>query len=191
VEVIRTDRLDLTPLNLDQLRAYMEHTEQLERDLPFPVSRSILTARVRRAIRMKLARMEAAEERDHVWLTYWLIAIRSLPFGAGLAGFKGVPDPDGEAEIGYGIDPGYQGRGYMTEAVRAMIRWAFGERACRSVVALGVDKANPASRRVLEKAGLNVFTESEGEISYRIRRGDTTPADEGRGFPGPSGYSKG
>jgi RimJ/RimL family protein N-acetyltransferase len=168
--LLRTERLELTPLSADQLKRYGDDAVALESELRMPISRAILTPRVRRAIGMKLAKMENAAEADHIWYTYWLIVVRNVPFGAGLAGFKGCPDPNGETEIGYGIDPEYQGRGYMTEAVIAMIRWALAQETCRTVVALGVDPSNVASQRVLEKAGMLRFEESKNSISYRIRR---------------------
>jgi RimJ/RimL family protein N-acetyltransferase len=121
---------------------------------------------------MKLAKMGDTEEAEHVWLTYWLIVVRKFHFGAGLVGFKGSPDQHGEVEIGYGIDPDYQGQGYMTEAVTTMMDWAFQDKACNSIVAIDVQKPNIASRRVLEKVGMTVYEESEGTLSYRIDRGN-------------------
>jgi RimJ/RimL family protein N-acetyltransferase len=60
--------------------------------------------------------------------------------------------PGGDPELGYWIGLPYWGRGYVTEAARAMIDHAFG--------ALGYERltsrarvSNPASRRVLEKCG--------------------------------------
>jgi ribosomal-protein-alanine N-acetyltransferase len=170
MNAVQTDRLELIPLNAVRLRWYLEDPARLEAELHMPLSRSILTPRVRRAIGLKLARMDAAEEAKHIWFTYWLIVVRSVPFGAGLAGFKGSPDPNGEVEIGYGIDPEYQHRGYMTEAVKAMTSWALGDEICRSVVALDVDKTNTASRRVLENAGMSKFVESKDTVYYRVRR---------------------
>lgn len=56
------------------------------------------------------------------------------------------------AEIGYTINRRYQGQGYATEAVRALIGELFSNRNVRKVAAL-VDVRNPASSRVLEKLG--------------------------------------
>jgi RimJ/RimL family protein N-acetyltransferase len=165
---ITTSRLDLLPLTPLQLQQYLEHPEFLEQGLGFPVSRAILTETVQRAIRMKLAKMEKAEATKWVWYTYWLILVRAVPFGAGLAGFKGVPDQNGEVEIGYGIDPGYEGQGYMTETVRAMIRWAFEEPSCRAVIAPNTQKWNLGSQRVLLKSGMMVCGETEDALNFRI-----------------------
>jgi [ribosomal protein S5]-alanine N-acetyltransferase len=169
---LHTERLDLFPLSPAQLELYLEQPAQLELELGFPVSRAIVTERVVRAIRMKLARMAYIEQARLAWYTYWLLAIRAAPFGAGLAGFKGFPDQNGEAEIGYGIDPGCQGQGYTTEAVRCLINWAFQEPACLSVVARDTKKWNAASLRILAKVGMQVYAETEDALWLRVERGD-------------------
>lgn len=167
---IQTQRLRLLVLTLEQLSLYLVHPDQLEGILGFPISRAILTGPVRRAIGIKLDKMAQADERAHSWYTYWLIIIAEKPYGAGLAGFKGYPDEQGEVEIGYGIDPAWQGKGYMTETVRAMIDWAFAHPFCRSVLAAGVLKSNSASSRVLEKVGMHIYEETADTLSWRIEK---------------------
>jgi ribosomal-protein-alanine N-acetyltransferase len=90
------------------------------------------------------------------------------PYGAGLAGFKGVPDGQGEVEIGYGIDPACQGQSYATEAVRALIAWAFQSPECTSVIAPNTKRSNIASNRVLGKVGMRIYAETAEAISWRI-----------------------
>jgi ribosomal-protein-alanine N-acetyltransferase len=169
---LRTDRLRLIALNQHQLNQYLADPEELEQDLGFPVSRLILTPIVRQAIKKKIAKMALHAEATHPWYTYWLIVVSYQPYGAGLAGFKGYPDGQGEAEIGYGIDPGYQRRGYTTEAVRALITWAFEDPNCRSVIAPGTLKSNIASNRVLAKVGMYVYEETDDTLSWRIVKGN-------------------
>ena len=77
---------------------------------------------------------------------------------------------EGEAEIGYGIDLTYRGQGYTTEAVRALIAWAFDNPGCRSVIAPDTPHSNVGSNRVLEKAGMSVYEESPEALSWRIER---------------------
>jgi len=167
---IQTKRLNLIPLTLRQLGLYLANPQQLEQELGFPISRSVLTERVRRAIEMKVSKMIRVEDNVHTWYTYWLIVVAQEPFGAGLVGFKGHPDQTGEVEIGYGIDPIYQGKGYTTEAVQALITWAFGESDCKSIVAPDTKKWNLASNRVLEKVGMYVYDETDDALFWRIDR---------------------
>ena len=78
--------------------------------------------------------------------------------GSRLVGCVGLASEDGETELGYWIAQGHWGRGYATEAVRSVLSLArtLGHR--RVTARHFAD--NPASRRVLEKAG---FRET-GEI---------------------------
>jgi RimJ/RimL family protein N-acetyltransferase len=57
------------------------------------------------------------------------------------------------AEIGYGINSDFQGLGYMTEAVQAVLNFGFGELALHRIWAT-TDVENVASCRVLEKVGM-------------------------------------
>ncbi len=67
-------------------------------------------------------------------------------------GVCGVDPRDDGLELGYWLGAAYWGRGYATEAVRAVIDHAFGE-LCHDTLAAGARVSNPASRRVLEKCG--------------------------------------
>jgi RimJ/RimL family protein N-acetyltransferase len=79
-------------------------------------------------------------------------------------------------EIGYWIGAPFWGNGYATEAARALIDHAFGERFHAALNA-GARTSNPASRRVLEKCGF----QWTGVGLYRIRAiGSSAPFDRFR-----------
>ena len=69
-----------------------------------------------------------------------------------LIGCCGVDLRDDGPEIGYWLGVPYWGRGYATEAVRALIDHAFDDLRHETLQA-GARVSNPASRRVLEKCG--------------------------------------
>ena len=46
--------------------------------------------------------------------------------------FKGITN-DGVVEIGYGIQPLYEGKGYPTEAVNALVHWAVSQKVIANV----------------------------------------------------------
>jgi ribosomal-protein-alanine N-acetyltransferase len=164
---ISTPRLSLFCLPVSHLQRLLDDPAALEGEIGFPVSRENLTPNVQRALRMKLNKMEDAAPQDHPWFSYWLIFVRELRFGAGLIGFKGIPAGPSDVEIGYGIDPACQNRGYTTEAVRALIAWAFTDPRCTGVFA-NVLKTNPASSKVLEKAGFACLSASSDAIFWRL-----------------------
>jgi RimJ/RimL family protein N-acetyltransferase len=58
-----------------------------------------------------------------------------------------------EVEIGYGLARAHWGKGYMREAVRTVIDWAFEQPSIYRVCAT-TDLENIPSQRVLEKVGM-------------------------------------
>jgi RimJ/RimL family protein N-acetyltransferase len=88
----------------------------------------------------------------------------TLPNGT-LVGACGFGPLEGETpELGYWLGVPYWGNGYGTEAVRAVIDYAFTD-AGHEVLQAGARVTNPASRRVLEKCGF----QWTGVGLYRIR----------------------
>jgi RimJ/RimL family protein N-acetyltransferase len=158
--------LALTP---GQLARLVEDPGRLEQEIGFPISRDNQNAVTRRAIRLKLAKMINAEPELYPWCSYWLVVVEAARFGAGLVGFKGTPDGCGEVEIGYGIDPAFRNQGFMTEAVRALMAWAFEDPTCQAVIA-DPRQDNVASQRVLAKAGMTVCQETRDAQLWRIDR---------------------
>jgi RimJ/RimL family protein N-acetyltransferase len=80
-------------------------------------------------------------------------------------GACGVAMPESQQpELGYWLGVPYWGEGYATEALHAVIDYAFGEFEHAALNA-GARVTNPASRRVLEKCGF----QWTGVGLYRIR----------------------
>jgi RimJ/RimL family protein N-acetyltransferase len=165
---INTQRLQLIPLNLNQLELALQNIETLEASLDLVITRPWMNDRVRRAIGMKIEKMRKADASRHDWFTYWLIVIKDENVGAGMLGFKGFPDENSSTEIGYGIDESYQGKGYMREAVQELIDWAFTHPFCNVITATEVE--NPASRRLLERLGARLVGKSGHSTSWEIRK---------------------
>jgi ribosomal-protein-alanine N-acetyltransferase len=97
-----------------------------------------------------------------------LVVERQTGTVVGGIGFFG-PAEDGEVEIGYGIVPSRQRRGYATEAVQAMVSTIFQMDDVQTVTA-NVDLDNPASIRVLEKSGMTLCTRNQEQATYHIHR---------------------
>jgi RimJ/RimL family protein N-acetyltransferase len=67
-----------------------------------------------------------------------------------LIGACGIDPREDGPELGYWLGAPYWGRGFTTEAVRAVIDYAFGDLE-HEMLQAGARVSNPASRRVLEK----------------------------------------
>lgn len=72
----------------------------------------------------------------------------------GMSGFKSPPALNGVVEIGYGIAPSQQRRGFATEAVKLLLEEAFSRSEIQMVIA-HTDLSNRASQTVLEKNGFS------------------------------------
>ena len=90
------------------------------------------------------------DERE--WYALWIAELNDgTGTEIGNLSFKGISE-EGTVEIGYGTNSGYEGKGYMTEAVSAVVQWAKKQPCVRRIEA-ETEAGNPGSRRVLEKAG--------------------------------------
>ena len=80
------------------------------------------------------------------------ITLRETGELVGVIGLRFRPRHD-NAEMGYWVGVPYWGRGYTTEAARAMLQWGFEERKLKRIFGRHFAR-NPASGRVLQKIGM-------------------------------------
>jgi [ribosomal protein S5]-alanine N-acetyltransferase len=99
----------------------------------------------------------------------WLVLHAGDNVLIGDAGFLGKPSKSGLVEIGYGVSPAYSGRGYATEAARALIAWAFDHPEVARVRAQCFGQ-NPASRRILHKLGMEETVAKPGQQRFVITK---------------------
>jgi RimJ/RimL family protein N-acetyltransferase len=88
----------------------------------------------------------------------------------GLVGDVGLSPADGEAgvvKLGYTMAPAFQGRGYATEAVGALIDYAF-DRLGADVVRAYASAENAPSIRVAEKVGMQLMERFEGRDGEHV-----------------------
>ena len=97
----------------------------------------------------------------------WLILGSAERTLVGDIGFKGPPDVQQTVEIGYSVLPAFQGRGYASEAARAIMAWGFAQPGVRRIVA-NCRFDNAASIRVLEKAGMRRTGRDRDELTWEI-----------------------
>ena len=103
------------------------------------------------------------------WYAIWMIEWKNGTHIGELC-FKGLSE-EGIAEIGYGIAEDYQGCGYATEAVSALVDWALKQPGVSCVTA-ETEESNIASQRVLQKSGFIPTGETGEEGPLYVRKKD-------------------
>jgi RimJ/RimL family protein N-acetyltransferase len=98
---------------------------------------------------------------------YWSFVERDSGIfvgNGGLAQFeRGIPELDGYPEAGWAFAADAWGKGYATEAMSAILKWA-DEEARLSETRCIIDPGNAASHNVASKLGFTKFAESHDVI---------------------------
>ncbi|HXC95799.1 MAG TPA: GNAT family protein [Edaphobacter sp.] len=101
----------------------------------------------------------------------------ALPFSDGFRTLIGTvgggfikPEAPHEAEFGYAVLPQFEGRGFTTEAAKAMVEFFRNNERINSLIAHTFPSI-PASIRVMEKCGMTYDGEGKdpGTIRYRLQ----------------------
>ena len=194
--MIETDRLKLMPATVDLARAEIADRHEFARLLGASVPDNWPPESLTDVLPLFLSWLEAAPDRVG-WFSWYALAAGDIPASPVLVasgGFKGPPQ-NRTAEVGYSVLPQFQGRGYATEMVCGLIRWALKQPGVARVVA-ETEWTNPASVRVLSKAGFAPLgpTTEPGSARFEFRRGASAaePGAVPNGDPAtPTGNSGG
>lgn len=165
--VIKTRRLILYAMSRGQLSLALDNTALLARDLSVTIANDVFADESRSAMLIKISRMDHVDRRQHAWFTYFLLVRAEDRHAVGVCGFKGGPNLFGAVELGYATEESQRNHGYMTEAVQALIQWAFEHDDCRHVTAETL-RDNYASQRVLQKAGMTLDRSAENMLFWKI-----------------------
>lgn len=116
---LETERLRLRPLDLqDENEIFLlRSSEEVNKYIGRPPANSIEDAR-------KFIE-KIKEGVNHNQSLYWAIELKQAQGLIGTVCFWNLSIEDDRAEIGYELLPGYQGKGYMQEAVAGVIRYGF------------------------------------------------------------------
>lgn len=157
--MLETTRLKLVPLTHEQMILYKNEPEALADSLNIRYLKRQNDPAVAEDLRdaIEFWIQHTKKNRDQFeWFTTWEIILKAEQVAVGGIGFSGLPDTTGKSMTGYGLDMRYYGRGIATEALKAMIDWAFQNNSLKTIIA-DTPLGHAASHRVLLK---NNFVES-------------------------------
>lgn len=157
-----TERLRIVCLDIESFRLYIHDHGNMQRRLGVEVTTKDLPDELKDVF-IPVYEKALAESENYAWYTVWQIIDKQQNQIIGGICFKGCPNLLGEVEIGYGTDPAHQNKGFMTEAVKAIIQWAVLQEGVSCVIA-ETEKSNIASHRVLEKNEMTMYKETDSSL---------------------------
>ena len=170
--VLSTERLVLRPVTTDDHAALLAHWTQPD------VRRFLFDGAALSAAEVTETIGESVADFAARGYGIWLIELGSgaaLAGSAPLVGTAGLrPLEESGLEIFYSLAPGAWGRGYATEAARAVVEYGLGPLGLPEVLA-EVDEGNIASVAVVKRLGMTPYAVVPGVLGpmtrYRITAG--------------------
>jgi [ribosomal protein S5]-alanine N-acetyltransferase len=166
--MIETERLILKPLTYEQLLKYIKADNSLETELNLSKAHRIIQPDLLEALEESILPRVENENSNYLFSTLWTLILKEKKQMIGDLCFMGEPNLDGELEIGYGTYSEFQRKGYMTEAVGGIIKWAANQPKVISVLA-STEKINVASYNVLQKNNFIKFDETGTMYFWKLK----------------------
>lgn len=166
--MIETERLILKPLTYDQLKKYIRLDNSLETELNLNETSRTISPELKEALEQTILPNVADTSKDYLFSTLWTIISKEENKMVGDLCFVGEPNTEGEVEIGYGTYEEFRKRGFMTEAVAGIIKWAEKQPNIRSIIA-STEKSNIDSYSILERNNFIKSGETETLYNWSLR----------------------
>ena len=171
LRVLESARLTLVAATTELIDADLHGHEPLSAALNAEVCDEwppeLLTATV-----MRVAQEQLRNPASQGWSAWYLLYEENgCTALVGMCQFKGRPDESGSVEIAYSILERYQNRGFATEAVARLVRWAFDHGTVKEVVAETMPYRRQ-SIRIMEKNGFEFAGpgSEQGVVRYVLRK---------------------
>jgi len=166
--MIETARLIIKPLTYEQLIKYIRLDNSLEKELNLNATSRTISPDLKEALEQTILPNVADSNKNYLFSTIWTIISKKENKMVGDLCFVGEPNENGEIEIGYGIYEDFRKKGFMTEAVGAMIKWSKKQLKIKTIIA-STDKTNVDSSSVLEKNNFIKYGETETLNNWRLQ----------------------
>ena len=177
LEKLVTKRLYLVPLKLELLKATIIGIDELATILGVKVAADWAEQELIQAF-PDIANILLQFPLQNEWGWGSLIIHQTENTLIGHVMIKIIPDvtglPTDAVEIGYQVAPLYRRQGYASEATKAMMDWTLSQPGMQTVTA-GCAPDNIASKRVLEKIGMELIEAREKVLVWKLSRSKSFP----------------
>jgi len=162
-----TARLRLLPFTAERARAAGSSRASLAADIGASVPDDWPNPDLADALPLFVEMLETMPALS-TWIVLAVERTEGVLIGSG--GFIGLPDENGAVELGFGLVPARQGKGYASEIAREMLSRAFKEPTVERVVGRCAPDNLP-SRRLLERLGFAPDgVDEEENLMWRLDR---------------------
>ncbi len=170
--IVKTDRLELVCGNLELARVEVFNQQQISALLNAEVPNN-WPPPLNDAASAEFFLNYAENNQDALEFGMWYIILADgeKREAIGNIGFKGKPDEAGTIETGYSIVENHQRKGYASEAVAGLLKWAFNQPSVEKVIAETLTNGFP-SQKVLKKNGFTFIGEGSepGVIRFELKK---------------------
>lgn len=158
--IIRTSRLMLVPLGLDHIDSTCVYS--LDRELTkFMI---FLPCDDKEEVRRYITKCITEQKKQQPLFYEFAVMLGEQHIGSASLYFEGKDDVFSVGELGWIISKGFCGQGYATEAASGIIT-EFHSRFSLNQFIAHADSENLASRRVMEKLGMRLVSETAGRFN--------------------------
>ena len=159
---LETERLILFPYTKENLSLFNKDLPAFEKEYGIVYRGEELDYLLTTFLK-KLEKEIAEDEENYLFFTEFLIVLKETDHVIGSIDYKYVPE-DGVTEVGYGMNPAYTGRGYMSEALVAFLD--FGKSLGIKTVLAETYKDNVKSQNVVKRCGFS-FLKDDGSLWWK------------------------
>lgn len=161
--MLDTDRLLLIPLDHDIIDSLLESNQVFQNKYSFineggeylnpsPDYLHIIKNRL------------AVHPEEYPFAVDYLIIVKNIKTVIGTIYYKYLPNEEGVTEIGYGINPKYEGNGYMCEALTGMLNMGKDNGVIKVVADTSIN--NIKSQNVLTRCGFSLDKKENDTIWF-------------------------
>ena len=151
IDHLETERLILFPYTSYNLHLFNTNLKQFEKEYDVYYYGEELDHLLTNYL-IKLEEEIKKDNDNYLFFTEFLIVLKTNSHIIGSIDFKYIPI-NGITEVGYGLNPKYEGNGYMSEALKCFLE--FGKSKGIKKVLADTIPDNYKSQKVLKKCGFN------------------------------------
>ena len=169
IDQIETERLILIPFTLKMCEELMENNFTSLEDLDFKTSNSWPDDDFIETLPKLINNLKKVF--SPTGFENWMIIKKDSKEVIGDVGFKGFSSISQSCDIGYGIAVEHRKKGYASEALKAMIEWAFSDDGIEEVTASCLI-TNLNSKKLLERLTFKEIDRDKEYIYWSLQKGN-------------------